>query len=646
MQYNYYYEIASVLFLGLLFFVLLIQSNFELAKGRAFFTLIISCIVESIMNVISAWGLDHTEFVSSTANWWLCFLFFVAEACTSVLFFRYVVTLCETSRAKRTYYAKMALVPFVIFIFMILTTRSFHLIFDVQDNVYTQGIAAWYGYFYITLYITASLVVAITAKSTIRGRNRYAVVIASLISAAAIIVQYQVKWLILTGISNAIIIYIFYILIQNPNELKDKTANVSNGRAFALWFENMQNQERNMQILTVDIHQQNQLDTIFGYRNSTLIISEVGEYLTELTKQKKVFHISANVFAIALSDSKDADQIRKKILERFDQPWALDSVNTMVTVNLGRLRVPEDAATINEFYGVHNFMKQLIRKDMFHNFIEMTPELREQYERTSRVNKALNRALRDQSLQVYFQPIYNIKKGKFTSLEALARMFDPELGFVAPDEFIAAAEQNGTIVPLDLMILEKTCAFIEDEILPRNDLLEIDTVQVNISVLQCLQQNMDEMVLSIIDKYHVPHEMIMLEITERASITIAELMEKHMRSLKAQGIRFALDDYGTGNSNCSYLIEYPFDKVKFDKTMIWAYFKAEKARIVLDGEMRTLHKLHIPIVAEGIEEEDQYQTMVDLGVEQIQGYYFSQPLSQLDALVFLEERNADGAETI
>lgn len=636
MQYSYYFEIASVIFMLLLLAVLLIQRNFELAKGRSFFVLILISVIESIMNVVSSWGLGNTNLVSSTANWWLCFVFFIAEAFTSLIYFHYVVILCEASRAKRTVYAVLALIPFAAFLIMILLTKPFHLIYTVENNVYSQGTMAWYGYAYIMLYLVASLIVAVTAKRTIRGRNRYAVIVASLISLAAIVLQYFYKEMILTGISNAIIIYVFYILIQNPNELKDKVSTVQNARAFVLRFESLQNQEKHIKILTVDIHQQNQINALFGYRNGNVILGEVGEFLGKLAGEKNVYHISNNVFAIVAKDDASVERYKNAIYVRFDMTWELESIETMVAVNLGLIRVPEDAKTINEFYGVNNFLKHIIRKDALNNYIEMTPELSTQYSRSAEVERALQKAIANNSIQVYFQPIYEMRQKAYTSLEALARLYDDELGFVAPDEFIATAENNGMIVQLDLMILDKTCEFIEKEILPKKE-LQIESVHINVSVMLCMQKNMDTMVLSIIDRYHVPREMIMIEITERATVTAAELMEQHMVSLKKQGVSFALDDYGTGNSNCSYLIDYPFDKVKFDKNMVWAYFSSDTGKIILSGEMQTIHQLNIPIVAEGIEELEQLEAMHRLGVEYIQGYYYSKPMPGDKLIEFLEK---------
>jgi len=636
MQYNYSFEISAVILLGLLIGVFLLNQDFEFAKNRSYFTFLMASFLNCILNIASCIGLTRTDVFSNFTNDVICFLFFLSEAFVSPMYFRYIVNLCEPNRKRREKYAVGTMIPFIIFIGMLVSNPVFHLIYDMKDNSYSQGRMAWYGYFYIMLFLVASVFIALTAKKTIRGRNRYSVFLASLISISAIVFQYNFKHILLTSFSNAVILFMFFILIQNSDELRDKVTNVGNTRAFFLNFENHSNQDKPMKIITVDIHQASQLSDLFGYRNSNIILDEVGEFLTDLADEKRVFHISSNVFAVVIDDNKaDADRVASEILVRFEKPWVLDGIDTMLTVNVASYNYPENVKDYNEFHGLNNYIKSILRKDVENNYLKVNSDITDRYLRTTAVDKALRNALQKKSLKVYFQPIFDIDNGRFSSLEALARMFDDELGFVSPDEFIEAAENNGMIIPLDLMILEKTCEFIADQIIPNQDMLDIETVHVNISALQCLQPNMDEMILSIIDRCNVPRKMITLEITERATISAAELMQKHMLSLKDKGVKFALDDYGTGNSNCSYLIDYPFDEVKFDKNMIWAYFSTKRAEIILDGEMKNIHNLEIPIVAEGIENEIHLDAMKKLGVQKIQGYHYSRPLPPDQVIEFL-----------
>lgn len=638
MQFNYCFEVAAAIIMCLLLAVNYFNHNLELAKSKYFIAFGFSCLVECLMNIASSVGLSRPDVVSNSANDWICFFFFLAEATTSLLFFMYVLIICETNRKARQIFTCLSVVPYGFFLFLIFSNSKLHLIYEMKNDIYSQGPWVAYGFIYIELFLIASAAIALKGKRVIRGRNRYSVLLAVAISMVGIIIQIYVKSLLLTSFANVIVLLIFYIVVQNPNEQRDKTANVLNSRAFYLRFENSINQAKKMRILTVGIYQQAQLNETLGYKNGNIVLGEVGSYLSGLCGNKHVFLVQPSTFAVILDEKADVTAVKDQILKRFEETWELDNLETMIPVQIASIAYPDDVTSVSGFYGLLNYMTHELNQNAMKFFIEATPEIKAKYKRTSDVEKALKRALEKETLEVYYQPIYDVEKKRFTSMEALARLFDEKLGSLPPDEFIAAAERNGTIIPLDMLVLEKVCKFLKEKIIPINDKLQFESVHVNISAQQCAYQNMDEMFLAIIDKYEIPHDMISLEITERAAVTGSELMEKHMNSLISKGVKFALDDYGTGNSNCSYLISYPFDKVKFDKGMVWSYFDTTNGHIILEGEMLTLHKLNFPIVAEGVETIEQYNAMTQNGVEFIQGYYFSKPVNEEKLVEFLVEK--------
>ena len=152
-------------------------------------------------------------------------------------------------------------------------------------------------------------------------------------------------------------------------------------------------------------------------------------------------------------------------------------------------------------------------------------------------------------------------------MEALVRLFDDNLGFVPPDEFIPIAEKNGDILVIGEIVLEKVCAFIE-EYHPED--YGIKSIHVNLSVVQCMQENIGIRLLNIIDKYKIPHGLIDFEITESTADNSSENLDKIMDDFNKKGIDFSLDDYGTGYSNQSNLMRYPYSIVKIDKSLVWA----------------------------------------------------------------------------
>ena len=144
------------------------------------------------------------------------------------------------------------------------------------------------------------------------------------------------------------------------------------------------------------------------------------------------------------------------------------------------------------------------------------------------------------------------------------------------------------------------------------------------------------------EQYQINPQWINLEITESASLSTKKTLLENMRKLIDYGVHFTLDDFGTGQSNLNYIIDMPVDIIKFDREMTTAYFENGKARYVMEAAMQMIRGLRLSIVSEGIEVEEQYETMVDLGIDYIQGYYFSVPLPESEYLQFITHKLSAG----
>lgn len=134
--------------------------------------------------------------------------------------------------------------------------------------------------------------------------------------------------------------------------------------------------------------------------------------------------------------------------------------------------------------------------------------------------------------------------------------------------------------------------------------------------------------------------MINLEITETASILARKILVENMQILIRQGVSFSLDDFGNGQSNLNYIVDMPVSIVKFDRDMSQAYFENKKAKFVMEAAMQMIHDMKLKIVSEGIETREQMETITELGIDYIQGYYFSKPIPEKEFLKFIRERNA------
>lgn len=640
MQYNYDFEIAAFLLMAIILMHFIFVRQFPTEKGRVFKLLLITCLAECGTNILSCIGLANPEFVPQIVNELLAFAFFILEGLASYMIFRYVVTVCDFERNEAKRLKLFGKVPFLVFELLVLLTPWIGFFYYLEDNKYYQGFGAGFGYFYIAYYFLLNIVLLLRRWKRVEPNMKVILLIYSFVAIGAIFIQYEIRNLLLTSAGNLIVLFMIYLSMQNPNELINPVTGVGNDDALMLRLKQILSYENDEEgsIITVAVKQFHHINTLFGVENGRKLMDEAGIFLYQLAGRFHVFYNGNGIFTLIIQSKVDSEEILEKIKCRFAEEWQVQQNSIVMDAGFVVQHYPKDFSTEAEFIQMREYLLGQMRKSGTQNIIRTDEKMIEKFWRISRVEMAIRTALEENTLQVYYQPIYSLEEKRIVSLEALVRLKDPELGFVPPDEFIPIAEKNGSIIQIGDRVLEESCKFLAKHVLS-NVSLGLQTIQINMSVAQCMQQNLKEKIVPILSRYHVPPTMITLEITESTAINTTSLMQRHMKELGELGIRFAVDDYGSGNSNSSYLVKFPFKEVKIDKEMTWAYFQNDTARIILENEIKVMKKLGIPIVVEGIEKLEQSEEMERLGVQYIQGYYYGKPLPEAECLRYIRNFN-------
>lgn len=645
MQYNYDFEIAALLLQIIILMHFAFIRQFPTERSRIFRLLLVSCIIESGANILSSIGLANTEFVTQGVNELLAFVFFVFEGLVSFLIFCYLMALCDFNKKRRNRLKYFGLIPFVIFEIGAVLTPFIGFFYYIEDNQYYQGFGADFGYYYIIYYFILNIVILFLGWKKMKSRMRAIILSYSVFAMTVIVIQYYYRNILLTSAGNLIIVFMIYLSMQNPGELLDPVTGIGNERALQLKMRQIINHgnKHEQYIITFDIRQFHHMNTVFGVENCNLLLEEIGRYLYRLVGRFQVFQDRGDTFSVIVDTSEKYRDVMKQIEQRLSEEWKIKESHMTVEAVIINQRWPGDFSTVEDFFSMREYMLSTAKKTGAKTVVEADEKLLAVFHRRRQVEIAIQRAIQKRSVQVYYQPIYSLKEKRIVSLEALIRMEDEEFGAISPEEFIPLAEKNGSIVQIGEIVLEQCCNFLAKHVLS-NTSLGIRTVQINISVVQCMRQDLKESIVPILNWYHIPPSMITLEITESTAITAPALMLRHMKELGELGITFAMDDYGSGNSNCSYLVKFPFKEVKIDKEMTWAYFRNRTAKIVLENEIRTMKMLGIPVVVEGIENAKESRIMEGLGVEYIQGYYYGKPLQEKECLRYIRKFNAESEE--
>ena len=231
----------------------------------------------------------------------------------------------------------------------------------------------------------------------------------------------------------------------------------------------------------------------------------------------------------------------------------------------------------------------------------------------------LQAAIQEQSFTVLYQPQVDAGSKGLVGLEALCRFKDNKY---YPDQFIPVAEESGYIIELDRIVTRKV---VEQLASWRDVGYELPVVSINYSAHQLRDTGYAEYVGGLLRERGIPSDRIKIEITERSVFADQERSEEFFRAMHAMGIRVALDDFGTGYSSITSVSQLPVDDIKFDKSLIDNYL-VEGRLTFLENLTALVHDMGKKVIAEGVETSDQYQLVKQIGIDQIQGYYFDKPL--------------------
>lgn len=333
----------------------------------------------------------------------------------------------------------------------------------------------------------------------------------------------------------------------------------------------------------------------------------------------------------------DLEKIRntaERINEILNTKHVINHIEIHFDTKICVVRCPQD---LSDLTSVLNFANNFYKNISIANsvtYLEKEAKAKD-FKIKTEIDEIIKRAISKEEFKIYFQPIYDVNKNKFSSAEALIRLFDEKYGYISPALFIPAAEKSGAIHQIGDYILEKSCEFIASTDFEK---LGLEYIEINLSVAQCIEINFASKVIELMKKYRIHPDKINFEITETSREFNPELFDKNIEILAKNGISFSLDDYGTGYSNIHRVATLPLNIVKLDKCFVDDFYRDEVKKIA-EITINMLKKIEKRVLVEGIETEQQLNNFISLGCDYIQGYYFTKALSEKDFILFLDEKN-------
>jgi diguanylate cyclase (GGDEF)-like protein len=375
-------------------------------------------------------------------------------------------------------------------------------------------------------------------------------------------------------------------------------------------------------VLYIDIDQFKTVNDTLGHHVGDELLKGVAARLSDCVGSRGlVARLGGDEFAIVETGVRQPDDVRPligQIYEALRSPFDCLGHQLTSDASIGVAFAPHDGSDLEQLLKNADLAMYAAKGEgrRTHRFFEADMEIRAQKRRE--LEAELRQALTDESFEVYYQPLLDIRKDKIVGCEALVRWNHPERGMVSPADFIPVAEEAGLIDQLGLWVLTTACN--EAANWP-----EHVNLAVNVSPLQFKQPTFALKVASALAASGLAPSRLELEITEAVLIRDDDEALTILHDLRALGVRIALDDFGTGYSSLSYLQRFPFDKIKIDRSFVDRIEDEEFSSSIIQAIVNIAAARNMTTTAEGVETQEQLEKLRKLGCDQIQGYLFSRP---------------------
>ena len=421
---------------------------------------------------------------------------------------------------------------------------------------------------------------------------------------------------------------LLYLAHANPYDLETGSVGES---AFEDLIRNSYEQKEELLIMSLFLPEFD----ISGKKYPVEIQKAVRFFSSSFFRGASLFQLSNGLMALVADTAKNPDYIAKsqKMLDAFAEHYPKyrhdykivfsKTWNKISAENdyAGLIRYMHGQMPLNSFRRVED---RDIKQYLEHKFI-----LRALADITARGD------MFDQRVEVYCQPVYNLRTGSYDTAEALMRLRLPEYGLVSPDLFIPAAENHKYIYMLTRIILNKTCTQIRQMTQAG---YRVKRISVNVSVFDLWEPDFTSEVERIIRDSGASAEQLAIEITESQNEKDFAVIKERVDELKGSGIKFYLDDFGTGYSNFERIMELPFDIIKFDRSMVAASRSDEKVKDMVSHLARMFSDMDYAVLYEGVETEEDEACCIGMSAKYLQGYKYTKPIPIERLTEYFEKR--------
>lgn len=375
------------------------------------------------------------------------------------------------------------------------------------------------------------------------------------------------------------------------------------------------------------------LNDTFGYAFGEALLHEITQFLQQQTGSPVFRYIGVEYISILdhVTYSKALESV-EQIIERFTRAWNIEGTDCLCSLHVGLAVYPGRADDAQQMVKMldHAVSESLAVGPG--TYIVYDDALHAKFCRRQNIAHALADSINHDTFSFFYRPTFCVGENRYTRAESAARLFVPGEGVVYAAEFIPVAEDSGQIISFQYLAIEKACILIRN-LLDAGKYFE--SIAVPVSGVLFFQMDMANRVECLLAKYQIPPKKLAFEISESVMTTAYLNANIAMQELSDLGVEIILNEFGTGYSGISNILDLPVDVLKLERMFIWQLEISDRSCYVIEGLVGIARKLGIKLIAEGVETDHQHELLTQYGCGYEQGYYYTQavPVDKLPALL-------------
>ena len=632
MKWNFDFEIAALAFEIVLLIFYFAKRHLPTKKNRYFVLAMGSGCIATLMDLVSAFANVYWRDIPMELLHAINIFYFACIATNVLLLFVYILSVTDQLDVVKTPLFLIYCVPYLLTVIMAIATPLTGALYYFDSELgYMHGPTYLTNYVLNAFYLVLAVVYVFVYRKRISRMHLYSIVsLLVLLCIGAVLQSLFFPWVLLTNAFACFAMCIVYLSLQNPDLYIDKETGLFNKDGYLEYLRELTNSGTEFTFMVIYLDNYHSVKTVFGEEKAQKGLNEAIGYVRKNYSDDHIFRYSDDTFIVLTPAKYDVGQAMELGRKRLDSGFAVDGEHIRFSVVF--IVLPDEILDndIKRTQSILDYSLKSVVSGSKGNII-VDDELIVSSKRKNDIEIALEKSIEKKSVQIYFMPIFSPITEKMERAEVLARIFDKEVGFIPPREFIAEAEKNGSIISLGRHIFEKTCEFIKDQ---EPEMYGVDRISVNLSAMQLMQEGMAEEFLSIANKNSVTMDKISFDIAEVIDTDRDGIAERNMKLLAEAGAEFALNGYGSGYSSLENIMKLPISMVKIDRSLVISYF--EKDSMLLPDVIEMFRNQKLKIVLVGVETKDMARRLSVMGCDYLQGYFYSRTLPARDFLALLK----------